>query len=52
MQLDELLQQAQAQPEDNTPAMNEVVRRLDRLAIKIAGSITGDQELQQDLAKL
>ena len=50
MQLDELLQQAQAQPEDNTPAMNEVVRRLDRLAIKIAGSITGHQELQQALA--
>jgi RNA polymerase sigma factor (sigma-70 family) len=50
MQLDELLQHAQAQPEDNTPAMNEVVRRLDGLAIKIAGSITGDLALRQDLA--
>lgn len=48
-ELVDLIAEAQADPTDNTSAMNEIVRRFDRLAIKIAYGLTGDVHLQQEL---
>lgn len=46
----ELLAAAKAEPSDDSPAMNQIVSRFDRLAVKIAVSLTRCGHLQQDLA--
>jgi RNA polymerase sigma factor (sigma-70 family) len=45
-----LLENAQSEPEDDSPAMNEIVRRFEGLTQKIARSLTADAFLQDDLA--
>ncbi|MGN6275171.1 MAG: sigma-70 family RNA polymerase sigma factor [Solirubrobacterales bacterium] len=49
-ELQGLLEDAQSEPEDDSPAMNEIVRRFEGLAQKIARSLTADEFLQEDLA--
>lgn len=45
-----LISAAQRNPTDDSPEMNEIIRRFDGLAIKVARSFTPDHFLQQDLA--
>lgn len=45
-----LVAEAQAELVDDSPAMNEIVRRFERLASKIAGSLTDCPHLREDLA--
>lgn len=45
-----LLKNAQSEPADDSPAMNEIVRRFEGLAQKISRSLTADEFLQEDLA--
>ena len=49
-ELQGLLENAQSEPQDDSPAMNEIVRRFEGLAQKIARSLTADEFLQGDLA--
>jgi RNA polymerase sigma factor (sigma-70 family) len=49
-ELQSLLENAQSETEDDSPAMNEIVRRFEGLAQKIASSLTADEFLQGDLA--
>jgi RNA polymerase sigma factor (sigma-70 family) len=49
-ELQGLLEDAQSEPEDDSPAMNEIVCRFERLAQKISRSLTADEFLQEDLA--
>jgi RNA polymerase sigma factor (sigma-70 family) len=48
--LDAVVAAAQADEIDNTPAMNEVVRRFDRLALSIPWSLGAPAHLHDDLA--
>jgi RNA polymerase sigma factor (sigma-70 family) len=48
--LAELVRRAQNNPSDDTAEMNEIIRRFDRLALKIAKRLTPDWMLQDDLA--
>ncbi len=48
--LDQLVADAQAAQGDDTPAMNEIVRRFEPLAQKSARSLTNDLNLREDLA--
>ena len=45
-----LVAEAQADPRDDSPAMNEVVRRFQPLAAKTSRSLTDCPHLRQDLA--
>lgn len=45
-----LLVDAQGDDEDDTPAMNEIVRRFERLTQRISRSLTRDEFLRDDLA--
>lgn len=49
-ELQSLLEDAQSEPEDDSPAMNEIVRRFEGLTQKIARSLTADEFLREDLA--
>jgi RNA polymerase sigma factor (sigma-70 family) len=49
-QLDELIEEAQADPRNDSPAMSEIVRRFDGLAKKEARRLTSDDHLRGDLA--
>lgn len=49
-QLDELIEEAQADPRNDSPAMGEIVRRFDGLAKKEARRLTADTHLQEDVA--
>ena len=49
-QLDELITEAQGDPSNDSPAMGEIVRRFDRLAVKVASRLTGDSLLRDELA--
>lgn len=49
-ELQALLEDAQSEPEDDSPAMNEIVRRFEGLTQKIARSLTADEFLREDLA--
>ncbi len=49
-ELQGLLEDAQSEPEDDSPAMNEIVRRFEGLAQKIARLLTADEFLREDLA--
>ncbi len=48
--LPDLVVQAQAASHDDTPEMIEIIRRFDRLAVRLARILTADPDLQQDLA--
>lgn len=47
---DELIAVAQADPRNDSTAMNEMVRRFEGKALKIANGLTGDTHLRQDAA--
>lgn len=47
--LQSLLEEAQSEPGDDSSAMNEIVRRFESLAQKIARSLTSDDFLREDL---
>jgi RNA polymerase sigma factor (sigma-70 family) len=49
-ELQSLLEDAQSEPEDDSPAINEIVRRFESLTQKIARSLTADEFLREDLA--
>jgi RNA polymerase sigma factor (sigma-70 family) len=49
-ELPTLLEDAQTDPADDTPAMNEIVRRFEPLTQKIAGLLTSSEFLKDDLA--
>lgn len=49
-QLNELIEEAQADPRNDSPAMGEIVQRFDGLAKKEARRLTADTHLQDDLA--
>ncbi|MDA8071763.1 MAG: sigma-70 family RNA polymerase sigma factor [Actinomycetota bacterium] len=49
-QLDELVSEAQRDPHGDSPAMREIVRRFDLLAVKIASGMTADPYLRDELA--
>jgi RNA polymerase sigma factor (sigma-70 family) len=49
-ELQTLLEDAQCVLEDDSPAMNEIVRRFEGLAQKITRSLTADECLREDLA--
>lgn len=49
-ELQALLEDAQFEPEDDSPAMNEIVRRFEGLTQKIVRSLTADEFLREDLA--
>ena len=49
-QLDELITEAQGDPNNDSLAMGEIVRRFDRLAVKVASRLTGDSYLRDELA--
>lgn len=49
-EIQDLLENAQSEPEDDSPAMNEIVRRFEGLAQKISRSLTADEFLREDLA--
>jgi RNA polymerase sigma factor (sigma-70 family) len=48
--LDDLVLRAQGDPDNNSLAMNEIVRRFDNLAVKIGKQLTPDWMLQEDLS--
>ena len=48
--LDALILEAQSSLTDDTPAMNEIVMRFERLAKKVAWNLTTDEYLREDLA--
>ncbi len=45
----DLISRAQKDPSDNSVAMNKIIRRFDRLAVKIGRQLTPDWMLQDDL---
>ncbi len=47
--LEELLEEAKSEPTDDTPAMAEILRRFEGLAIKIGRSIKAPPHLRDDL---
>jgi RNA polymerase sigma factor (sigma-70 family) len=49
--LDDLIATAQADPADDSVAMNEILRRFERLAQKICRSVSADPHVQQDVAQ-
>lgn len=49
-QLDDLISEAQHDPHGDSPAMGEIVRRFDRLAVKVASGMTADPYLRDELA--
>lgn len=49
-QLDDLITEAQGDPGNDSPAMGEIVRRFDRLAVKIAAVLTADPCRRDELA--
>jgi RNA polymerase sigma factor (sigma-70 family) len=48
--LDELIAAAQLNPRDDSPQMDEIVRRFDCLAMKVARGLTSRAALREDLA--
>jgi RNA polymerase sigma factor (sigma-70 family) len=51
LSLDHLVEMAQSSQHDDTPAMNEIIRRFDGLALYIARSIRVPVHLQDDLSQ-
>jgi RNA polymerase sigma factor (sigma-70 family) len=49
-QLDQLIEEAQQEPGDDSPQMNEIIRRFDPKARQLARSLSVDPNLSDDLA--
>jgi RNA polymerase sigma factor (sigma-70 family) len=50
IELSGLIADAQSHSSDDTPAMNEIIRRFERLAQRLARSLTSSLDLRDDLA--
>jgi RNA polymerase sigma factor (sigma-70 family) len=49
-QLEDLIREAQRDPSNASPAMDEIIQRFDRLAMKLAADLTADRYMRDDLA--